>query len=148
MAPKRPSPLNRIFAKTPSLDCFFSLLVPNSKSGTELGSRAGAGHAPELGSRAGRPAAAAPLAEEAVPSRSGGEAELPRRPSPALPLPRQPLPLRRCPELPPAAPVLRSPSKGSSTGAPLAVEVLHADAPLARRRKASASPFSATRNFR
>jgi hypothetical protein len=138
--PQAALPIKHNICKTPLSKLFLLPRGPKSKSGTtgpglapEQGSRAGAGHAPELGTRPHWPAAAAPLAEEAVPSRSGGEAKLPRRPSPALPLPRERLSLRRCPELPPAALVLRSPSEGSNAGAPLSVEVLRAGAPLARR---------------
>jgi hypothetical protein len=73
-APQAAQPIKQNICKNPLPRPF---LLP---VGPKFEIRDGAGHAPELGSRPRRPAAAAPLAEEAVPSRSGGEAELPRRP--------------------------------------------------------------------
>jgi hypothetical protein len=136
MAPWQPSPLNIFFAKNPSLKHFFStvVLISKSRDGTEL--------TPELVSRWSWACARAGLApppagrrleqrrqalqerrpeqrrrclqerRQALQERRKGRAPLPVVPH-LEQLPHHPLPLRRCPELPSAAPLLRSPSKGS-----------------------------------
>jgi hypothetical protein len=106
------------------------------RSGPHAGARAGADPAPlpagrrlsrgggasrrggGPSKRGGRSRGGGPPGEEAGAEEAGlQERRRVRAPPPAIPLleqlPSHPLPLHRCSELPPTAPVLRSPSKGS-----------------------------------
>jgi hypothetical protein len=91
MAPQRPGPFNRQFAKIPSLNPFFSNVVLTSKytdrgaRASDLGSCAGAGVTRRSWALAPPPAGRGLSSSRGGgPSRSGGEVELPHRPSPAL----------------------------------------------------------------
>jgi hypothetical protein len=123
MAPKRPSPLSITFAKTPFLNCFFSHMVPNWKSGT-----AEPGLAPEQGSRTGAGHAPPPAGRGRSTSRGGGALQERRRgqaPPPAVPHLAAPSPTLAAPPL--------SGAPSSRAGAPLAVGGLQRRCSAVRR---------------
>jgi hypothetical protein len=127
MAPRRPSPLNRTFAKPPSLKRFFSIVVPiqnQGRVGRGLARRSSLGT--RQSSRPRRPASAAPVG-----GASGQEAALQERCCSARRRGRRrplPLLLLATPLLIPAAPLLLSSSSYSRSSRPL--PLLRSSSPL------------------